>query len=234
MDSCDSVGRSKICDVRRCKKRMWLSVKVWPPYSILLCTFLYIASEDPCNHNEAMYFYAHFRRKGGHNEKSVNPEKRLCKRTDKDHPCYKRWAEITESAVRLSWERYRGGNHISDGDWAEASLPCARLWKDRRDIFLFWWCGNVLGGTVFRAGSKSNFLHGCRWCTWRVRWSVRVKEKWDREPSGCGRTERCAETALLWGGWDWKLHDEQLCLYFRGAVRPGSDERTGPPGGGTW
>ena len=24
MDSCDSVGRSKICDVRRCKKRMWL------------------------------------------------------------------------------------------------------------------------------------------------------------------------------------------------------------------
>ena len=50
---------------------------------------LYIASEDPCNHNEAMYFYAHFRRKGGHNEKSINPEKRLCKRTDKDHPCYK-------------------------------------------------------------------------------------------------------------------------------------------------
>ena len=45
---------------------------------------LYIASEDPCNHSEAMYFYAHFRRKGGHNEKSINPEKRLCKRTDKD------------------------------------------------------------------------------------------------------------------------------------------------------
>ena len=51
MDSCDSVGRSKICDVRRCKKRMWLSVKVGPPYSILLCTFLYIASEDPYYHN---------------------------------------------------------------------------------------------------------------------------------------------------------------------------------------
>ena len=75
MDSCDSVGRSKICDVRRCKKECGCLRK--SDRHILYCCAPFYTSHqrDPCNHNEAMYFYAHFRRKGGHNEKSINPEK---------------------------------------------------------------------------------------------------------------------------------------------------------------
>ena len=89
MDSCDSVGRSKICDVRRCKKRMWLSVSLTAIFYIVV--HLYTSHQRIlCNHNEAMYFYAISGEKEVSMRKVLIPKKRLCKRTDKDHPCYKR------------------------------------------------------------------------------------------------------------------------------------------------
>lgn len=41
MDSCDSVGRSKICDVRRCKKRMWLCESLTAIFYIVVHLFIH-------------------------------------------------------------------------------------------------------------------------------------------------------------------------------------------------